>query len=877
MEASYQEEVSTLHEILKKGVEELCKHAKQSNFLEFPFGRKPDPTPLISEEFFINAAGGPDCDDKEPPFVYDYGFDPLKFLSDYMVWAHPRSVAARQTAKVDAQARLTFRANHALNQLDTQQRLVERIGQMRAGIQWGPFGHAVSGSKLIVTLQPLKPSTIYVQTAEDRDFTAIVHTVRVTSSGSLLTQVEVPRLEPSCPYFIRCFAISFEEAEAPSKSNTPVMLSEFDEEYQSISDRWRNAFACVSWTLPADGDEVPPFGEDDGPLDAQVMMNFLGQFPSSFFSSESRAAGAVENGRDPREPGDALLAPLYTFLLGDLLAHGEYHDDINQYLAQISTFFQRMMSRFWELRRSSLLLAWRDSNPQSGQALRLEEVEFKQYRHEMKKYNKRYGLEEPGKGKPKAKNNAPKPNVHIPPPPQLKRPAITTQQLAIMHGFPMINYSADGAPPAPIASPTKGKVTMAPAETAPPASCRMLYHTKHLSAEVQVIVLDVRRTVGKQSSFGSDYLGREQAEWLQHVLRVSAATWKIIVCGKCFGLSAYEDTILTSVIDSQASVDNVVGGVQAEAKGSEAEGEDDAKPAQLTADQEATTRTAASSSSNLYDEVDEVYGRSKYSLQHILAEYQKKQGDAAVLPAVGDLAPMETLSPDDGVDHYNLFVTSGILLMTSGVTSFIARTFQPNSSNSTINTARTADGMPAANNASTSSTGSLSRPGTSGSRKEAPVAQQYNLLYSSIEETSAPCYVAAYQTLNGGSIAPTSVSIGSDTSLVCFCSELSLGTNLEEQKPMSNKWKNSAGMTADTFFFNHLSDADNAEHVVSCEMQVLGNGSLFAELFAVNLAASGVEVNGSEKRKLACISLAMAVPAGSDHDDRSQASSVHMV
>eukprot|EP01031_Cornospumella_fuschlensis_P037487 gene37487-45524_t len=157
----YQEEVHELHRILRKGIEELCNHAKEHNFLSYPYGRKPDPTPLITEEDFVGI-GGPDTDDIEPPFVYDYGFDPLKFLSNYIRWAHPRSVEARRQAKVDAQARLAFRAQHALKQLATQQALVERIGQLRAGIYWGPFVHLTSDvSKVVVTLQPLKTSVVY--------------------------------------------------------------------------------------------------------------------------------------------------------------------------------------------------------------------------------------------------------------------------------------------------------------------------------------------------------------------------------------------------------------------------------------------------------------------------------------------------------------------------------------------------------------------------------------------------------------------------------------------------------------------------------------------------------------------------------------------
>ena len=51
-----QDQLILLDEILQKGLEKLLEHAKKNNFLEPPFGRLPNPTPLITEEEFLSIA-----------------------------------------------------------------------------------------------------------------------------------------------------------------------------------------------------------------------------------------------------------------------------------------------------------------------------------------------------------------------------------------------------------------------------------------------------------------------------------------------------------------------------------------------------------------------------------------------------------------------------------------------------------------------------------------------------------------------------------------------------------------------------------------------------------------------------------------------------
>jgi hypothetical protein len=89
----------------------------------------------------------------------------------------------------------------------------------------------------------------------------------------------------------------------------------------------------------------------------------------------------------------------------------------------------------------SFFIAWRDSNPQSSQLLKWEETIYKQYRHDVKKYNKKYNIDDDGKKKSKSSRDKEKkekevPPAHIPPPPVLKRPPLSPQLDALLQVIP---------------------------------------------------------------------------------------------------------------------------------------------------------------------------------------------------------------------------------------------------------------------------------------------------------------------------------------------------------------------------------------------------------------------------------------------------------
>jgi hypothetical protein len=60
-------------------------------------GRAPLPTPLMSEEEWLKNGGlnnvkSGNIDDDNNDFVFNYGFNPIKYLAEYIQWSHPDGI-----------------------------------------------------------------------------------------------------------------------------------------------------------------------------------------------------------------------------------------------------------------------------------------------------------------------------------------------------------------------------------------------------------------------------------------------------------------------------------------------------------------------------------------------------------------------------------------------------------------------------------------------------------------------------------------------------------------------------------------------------------------------------------------------------------------
>ena len=209
--ASFDEKALLLDGVLESGLKKLLEVVRNKNYTEAPYGRNVNPSPLMTEEQFL-LDGCLGDEDPEPKFDFEYGFNPVTFLADYLRWSHPDSVKERRMEKIRSVERLNFRAAHAEKQLQTSTKLRSTALQQGSGILWGPFTTILSRTSILCAVQALKPGKLILQICEEPTFssTPLVKEEEVaepaTDSTDILTSmVTVTDLKPNTNYYIRCF------------------------------------------------------------------------------------------------------------------------------------------------------------------------------------------------------------------------------------------------------------------------------------------------------------------------------------------------------------------------------------------------------------------------------------------------------------------------------------------------------------------------------------------------------------------------------------------------------------------------------------------------------------------------------------------------
>ncbi len=485
-------------------------------------------------------------------------------------------------------------------------------------------------------------------------------------------------------------------------------------------------------------------------------------------------------------------------------------------------------------------------------------------------------------------------------------------------------------------------------DTAPnSASCRMLFRSIMIGAEIQLIVLDLRKS-HSHSSLACDYLGKEQSEWLQYTLEQSQATWKIIASGKTFGLAAQgteivpitpprSGTITPHGIDGSRPLSPLAGehllGTGESKK--EKEIEEDLAALSLSHDDHGETTTNPASAlrpatapkpgsaghtksvqlivperdaaleerekarqtQNLYEDSDDVFGRPKYSLQHVLATIQQKangggQGDERAERDRGVIlldSGNSNLPTGNSAEAWGkvLFVRSGIVLLTSGLTTTWTR-FIPDpdasnvSSNAEIIVAPTSPSAAAA-------------AAASGENNQQPAPSAVVLASSFAAETIgdvkdfvAPAFCAAYYDLHNTTYTDeggkgrlpidhqvdTSASAASIERRVPYCVELGLGS-AEGLKDRSIKHglEYLAGFEAEAHYIAPGPSEDDSsiesKAVTQCHLTLQDDGSLRVEYFKNIL-----NVSGSEKQVI--FDKVLVVPAITTDESDNQSGSIHV-
>jgi len=160
---NFEEKFSLLEEILEQGIDKLLTLAEKKNYLKDPYGKAPEPSPLVTEEDFeeqvrLALAEGKridEIDENPPPCKFEYGFDPLHYLSDFILWSHPSSIERRGKERAEAHEALIERVAHSQKQLKVASSLKDTVSFQRAGILWGPFVTPINSTSVVAIVKPL--------------------------------------------------------------------------------------------------------------------------------------------------------------------------------------------------------------------------------------------------------------------------------------------------------------------------------------------------------------------------------------------------------------------------------------------------------------------------------------------------------------------------------------------------------------------------------------------------------------------------------------------------------------------------------------------------------------------------------------------------
>jgi len=712
----YEQKLALLDSILKEGLSKLLLEAKEKNFLEPPYGRMPYPTPLISEEAFIQQ-GGIHCNDEDPEFNFEYGFDPLKFLADFIMWSHPDTIENRRLRKIDASLYLQKRAQHSRLQLFTAQCLCGIVKNQRSGILWGPFVSPISVSSVICICKPFKMGKVVVQLSYSHSFDEILHTteVKVVSEDDnefpLPVKVIFKDLQPSTRYVVRCCLSSnpsmklVDPKKGPqddddgnaSKPVGPVYTPE-EVEYELGLDfpgQWGGCFMQSDFrTLPSEASDAPksnPTEESHARRKSGLPIAHKKQEPAvgsglSFSPVQLQCYGqAAIDGQstydlvsDRASMGTDTSVPVVSVLLGDVLQHvytGEdpstelnnrnntlsYVRDINNLFTHNPLFHDihptsnTLPGLRIPLRSTGFLLGWCDRSEKSNYLLRAEEKVFKLYRHDIKRYEKKSA-----KSSVRGDKSKPAPPSNLLPMPTLKRLPLSDSVATLLQELPIDEQLFNDPPVATTSSSSKNAKPQIPENL---KGCRMMYRTLMMGPDLMLVVLDMRG-VGPMG----DYLGKEQAEWLRSVLAESTSVqWKVLLCGRSFGVAGLSYSVSSSGDDE--ALRSSMSGDRMTSTGSLGLGqqntepyEDDIEPplvlsskqVHLPDDKEQDFRTITPISV----ELDEIYGRPTCSVQQVLAKFQETVKTNPLLP------PSNTDNTQGSI-----LVASGVIILSSGLCS----------------------------------------------------------------------------------------------------------------------------------------------------------------------------------------------------------------
>ena len=490
---AFAEKKTLLHGLLKRAIDGLLTEVRKQNILAAPYGRPEQPTPLLSLEQFLKTGGlseplnmdGTNGTD-EPIFSYEYGFDPLIYLADYLKFLHPENIKNMRDVRGQAIDFLRFRAAHAQVQMDGLRDLQELTRRLQSGILWGPLvspSTLPSSTGMVVACKAVKDdgSDVIVEVAQDSLFAQIERTWTQRVDDALQVQkLVLDNLEPGRTYYLRCRLRSRSDREAEDAAVAATGAEE-TKESDSIQEDGKNDALAVPSQSPAIENESAAGGLGDlvsGDGAAAVTAEELQPPPSGgtqFYyqycqftmsplddpsdidnnnNNNNKVIVAAVNARSAHlamaaATAGAKDAAVTSCFLGEVFPSSDAAA-----AAASTTFYQRftfLLHRYSRafaspegvLRNSPLLMAWHDRSAQSDMWLGDEEAAIKRFISDYGKYNKKVGG---GKGKGASSPTARKKSTTAngdnaadatPVPPTLERPELSPSMMALLQALPL--------------------------------------------------------------------------------------------------------------------------------------------------------------------------------------------------------------------------------------------------------------------------------------------------------------------------------------------------------------------------------------------------------------------------------------------------------
>ena len=403
--ATFHERKLVLESLLKRALKGLLIEIIERKILQPPYGRPDQPNPLVKLSEFLESGGLIESKDNAindfPLFSYDYGFDPLQYLADYLRVLHPQNIRNFKDERISAANRLTSQANHARKVLTNFNDLKYLAKRLRSGILWGPLispyqSSVSSTSDVLCACRVAKCGNLIFEISKDSRFKTIDKVWSHPIENDIETQkVRLSDLEFGTSYYLRCHLeihslqpIQVMEQVSSSSSDTKQEDCSGDVGAEEPSYQY-SEFTTF------------PQHEESHVIDISRQVEVI-KLVALNVNTQYISIDSIKN--DEHSPMNACVV---TCLLGGLFAplsdsssstkmmgKNDIVDSSKSYMEQTFDLHRRLESLMASdsiLRNSALLIAWHDRSIYSDVRLSEEEATLKKYLHDMRKYNSKNG------------------------------------------------------------------------------------------------------------------------------------------------------------------------------------------------------------------------------------------------------------------------------------------------------------------------------------------------------------------------------------------------------------------------------------------------------------------------------------------------------